>query len=62
MPGDLPPRAQSRRVDCIECAVAHRLVDFAQVTGDRRRDHQDRARRFTHDPPRGLDPVCPRHE
>ena len=57
-----PRGPERRRVDRVERAVAHRLIHLAQVPAHRRRDHQDRARRLAHDPPRRLDPVDPRHE
>ena len=60
--GELAPRAEDRGVHRVERAVAHRLVDLADVPADRGGHHQDRTRPFVHDPPRGLDAVHHRHE
>src|SRR5258708_20456260 len=57
-PGDLAVEAQYRRVQRIEGAIAHRLVDFTQMTRDLRRHHQYPPRLFTHYSPRSLYPPC----
>ena len=58
----LPSGPNVGRVDGVEAAVAHRLVDQVEVARDAGRDQQDRAGAVGHDAARRLDAVHDRHD